>query len=327
MACRPICSRSTAVRCLRQTSIYTTPGVLPPIPNPEPANIMWDTREPSLASQFKNATLTHAQATVAPTDDQANQGVAFQSGSFTAQTMDLVAGDLTGADSSDALGGPMNLYAYSNSLLYSPIPFADLGGGLCGQNVLPCPGSVLPEPLVPGDFDGSQIYGTFENATGPNPAAAARRKSIARGETIFNTRTFPITGVAGLNDVPGFAPTDGSPVVGTCGRCHNNVNVGNDAFDDPKHLGIADNTGKIPVQSPLGNTTLPLTTDQPVFSFLCPVGSIPYFSNPVTYQGQAYDQYLTSDPGVGWVSGKCADSRQVQGQLLARHRRPPAVLP
>lgn len=287
--------------------IYTTPGVLPATPNPEPANIMWDTREPSLASQFKDATLTHAQATVAPTDEQANQGVAFQSGSFTAQSADLVAGDLTGADSSDALGGPVNLYDYSNSLPYSSIPFADLSGGLCGQPLLPCPGSVLPEPLVPGDFDGSQLYGTFANATGPNPAAAARRKSIARGETIFNTRTFTITGVAGLNDVPGFGPPDGGAVVGTCGRCHNNVNVGNDAFDDPKHLGIADNTSNITVQSPLGVTSLPFTADQPVFSFLCPVGSIPYFSNPVTYQGQTYDQYLTSDPGVGWVSGKCAD--------------------
>ena len=41
---------------------------------------------------------------------------------------------------------------------------------------------------------------------------------------------------------PALARRMASPVVGTCGRCHNNVNVGNDAFDDPKHLGIAHNT-------------------------------------------------------------------------------------
>ncbi len=50
-----------------------------------------------------------------------------------------------------------------------------------------------------------------------------------------------------------------------------------------------------------------MTSDQPVFSFLCPVGSIPYFSNPVTVNGVRYDDYLTSDPGVGWITGKRAD--------------------
>ena len=278
--------------------IYTTPGVTGPNPN-----IMWDTREPSLASQFNDATLTHAQAATSPTPTQIAQGVAFQSGSFTAQTSDFVAGDLTGADGSGALGGPANLLAYSMSLPY--VPFAVFGGGICGVNLSPCPGSLMPSAVVPGDFDGTNIYTSFGDATGPNAIAAAKRQSIARGEAIFNSRTFSITGVAGLNDVPGFG--NGGPVVGTCGRCHNNANVGNDAFDDPKHLGIADNSYTNAVQSPNGTTTLPLLPDQPVFAFLCPVGSIPYFSNPVTANGQSYDEYVTSDPGVGWISGKCAD--------------------
>ena len=279
--------------------IYTTPGVLAPVPN-----IMWDAREPSLASQFNDATLTHAQATSSPTTAQINQGVAFQSGSFTAQTSDFVAGDLTGADGSDALGGPANLLAYSMSLPYVPNPFAVFGGGVCAVNALPCPGSLMPSAVVPGDFDGSNLYTAFGAATGPNAIAAAKRQSIARGENIFNSRTFTITGVTGLNDLQGFG---GPTVVGTCGRCHNNANVGNDAFDDPKHLGVADNSYTNAVQSPNLTTTLPLLPDQPVFAFLCPIGSIPYFSNPVTANGQSYDEYVTSDPGVGWISGKCAD--------------------
>jgi cytochrome c peroxidase len=34
---------------------------------------------------------------------------------------------------------------------------------------------------------------------------------------------------------------------------------------------------------------------------------ISYFSNPVVVNGVTYDQYQTTDPGVGWISGKCND--------------------
>ncbi|MGZ5141506.1 MAG: cytochrome c peroxidase, partial [Burkholderiales bacterium] len=48
--------------------------------------IMWDGREPSLASQASDATLGHAQSDHAPTADQIQQIVDFESGVFTAQT-------------------------------------------------------------------------------------------------------------------------------------------------------------------------------------------------------------------------------------------------
>jgi cytochrome c peroxidase len=44
-----------------------------------------------------------------------------------------------------------------------------------------------------------------------------------------------------------------------------------------------------------------------LFTFLCPQGSIPFFVNPVVVNGVTYDQYQTTDPGVGWITGKCAD--------------------
>jgi cytochrome c peroxidase len=276
--------------------IYTTPGLLGNGPN-----IMWDTRESSLSSQFHDATMVHAQATTPPTAAEVAQGVNFQSGSFTAQSYDFVADDLTGGDASGALGGPIDLYNYSNSLPYIA-PGAVFGGGNCAVPVQPCPGSLFPSTLVSGDFSGTELFSAFATSGGANAAATARRESIERGEVIFNTRTFTITNVTGLNDVPGFgAPT----IVGTCSRCHNNANVGNDAFDDPKHLGVADDSA--PSQAPTGTTTIPMAPDQPVFTFLCPKGTITYFSNPVIVNGVTYDEYKTSDPGVGWISGQCSD--------------------
>jgi hypothetical protein len=281
--------------------IYLTPGGRGPVPN-----IMWDTREPSLISQFIDATLTHAQASSAPTQAQASEGAAFQSGSFTAQSSDLVAGDLTGADNSGATGGPENLYNYSNSLPDNG--FASLFEGGCLTSAIPCPGSVIPQagPLGLGLIE-ADVSNAFATASGSTPLATAQRASIYRGQVIFNSRPFAINGVTGLNDLFGK-----NPLTASCSFCHNNGNVGNDLFNDPKHIGVADNSYVSPAQaSANGSSTLPLTSDRPVFTFLCPVGSITYFSNPVnvTVNGviTTYDEYQTSDPGVGWITGKCSD--------------------
>ena len=280
--------------------VYLTPGGRGPVPN-----IMWDTREPSLASQFIDATLTHAQARTAPSLTVANQGVAFQSGSFTAQSFDSLAGDLTGADGSGATGGPQNLYNYSSTVPFTGFPFALFEGG-CLTNAKPCPGSVVPQA---GPLGLNLVEGDVFNAFA---AGSAQRASIYRGEVIFNSRPFAINGVTGLNDLFG-----ANPLTASCAFCHNNGNVGNDLFNDPKHIGVADNSYLSAAQSSAnGSSTLPLTPDRPVFNFLCPVGSITYFSNPVTitlrsslYNGVTgtFDLYQTSDPGVGWITGKCSD--------------------
>jgi cytochrome c peroxidase len=68
--------------------------------------IMWDGREPSLASQAVDATLGHAQAAAAPTTTQQTQIVNFESGLFTGQEVDFGAGAL---DSDGAQGGPQQL--------------------------------------------------------------------------------------------------------------------------------------------------------------------------------------------------------------------------
>ena len=153
---------------------------------------------------------------------------------------------------------------------------------------------------------GTTLYSAFAATTGSS-AQAKKRLSIARGEAIYNNRVFTITGVTGLNDLGIFGPP-GSPIVASCAFCHNNVNVGNDNFLDPKHVGIADNSYVAPLQAGANkSSTLRPTADAPLFTFLCPQGSITYFSNPVKVNGVIYDKYQTTDPGVGWITGKCSD--------------------
>ncbi|MCX5743394.1 MAG: hypothetical protein NT062_12950 [Proteobacteria bacterium] len=67
--------------------------------------LMWDGREPTLASQATDATLGHAQAMRAPAEAIVGPIVAFESSLYTAQAVDAEAGDL--ADG--ATGGPAAL--------------------------------------------------------------------------------------------------------------------------------------------------------------------------------------------------------------------------
>lgn len=68
--------------------------------------IMWDGREPSLASQSVDATLIHAQGQRAPSVEQQAEIVAFETGTFTAQIFDNKVHDL---DADRAMGGPVAL--------------------------------------------------------------------------------------------------------------------------------------------------------------------------------------------------------------------------
>jgi hypothetical protein len=75
-------------------------------------------------------------------------------------------------------------------------------------------------------------YEGWANATGPNAAA---RQAVARGETLFNTLPITITGVAGLNDLPGL-----STVNGTCTTCHDTPNAGNHSVSLAIKIGTTD---------------------------------------------------------------------------------------
>ncbi len=237
-------------------------------------SIMWDGREATLESQFVDATLGHAQAAVAPSAAQQAEGVAFQKGLFTGQDFD---DDALSLSSGGAKGGPTYLSTLPPSI-----------------NGLNFPGA----PPAPPEFD---VFLAWSYPTGL-PKVRAARASIARGEAIFNTRSFTLDNVPGFNDLVGVPSLPGA----NCTFCHNNVDRGNDFVTIPKRLGIGDNTHDV----------LPPPPDQPLLSFLCPPGSIPFFSNPVTVNGVHYDELLTTDPGAGLVTGKCSDLGRMTVPIL-----------
>jgi len=285
-------------------------------------DIMWDAREPNLVTQFTNATMFHGQTTVEPDPAIIAQGVRFQSGIFTAQTYNILAGDLTGGDGSGALGGPLNLYDWRQSTLPA-CTFDAIFGFVCPgikvKQTLLAP-VTLPDGTVLVDNNGnpknlsvnvgSQLFAPFSTPTKSKPPfKEAQRKSIARGEVLFSSKVFTIFKVAGLNDIKG--SLNGEP--GTCTTCHSNKNVLNDSASDPKRLGIMDNSN--------GVNVMPWTSDFPRFAFYCPTGTIPFFSNPVTSSncpgGTANcDQFITTDPGKGLITGKCQDLGKMKVPIL-----------
>lgn len=246
---------------------------------------MWDSREPTLESQFQDAIKIHAQAPNPPTSTEVTEGVDFQTGLFTAQSYNNVAKDLTGGDGSGATGGPKFL-----------------------SSLFPLPSPINPTFLgIPPFTPEFTLYepGAFATPTTPSAITNAQRESIARGEALFTDRGFTINGVAGLNEVVGpNAPS-------TCNTCHNIQNVGNNFALGPLHTGIGDFSSVGGGQGPA--STLPPTPDLPLFTFACPSGSIPFFSNP---DGHGNDIFQTTDPGMALLTGNCADLGKMKTPIL-----------
>jgi cytochrome c peroxidase len=257
--------------------ISPTTGILSMYRRPLPATnlgflttIMWDGREPSLASQAADATLGHAQANTAPTADQQTQIVNFESGLFTAQESDNNAQLLHAAA---ATGGSVAL-----SLQLSQF-FVGVNDPL-GHN----PAGL---PFNPAIFD---LYRPWLGLSGTDQVTQYR-KSVARGEEVFNTTKINITGVAGLND------TLNQPTIpGFCGTCHDTPNVGNHSVAAPLNIGVAD----------AGSNTPPALdiSGLPVFTLQCMQGPL------------AGQTFVVTDPGRALITGNCADIGKVKGPIL-----------
>jgi cytochrome c peroxidase len=174
--------------------------------------VMWDTRqgraEPefvnaSLKNQARTAVIDHAEG-AAPADDVLQAIIDFQSALFTAQVRHRRAGKTSNGGAS---GGPDALvgvdYAVNeNRVLPIPAPPASPLGVLT-TNVFTL-------------FDGwTNAQGGEEGEDGDDGVRNEARRSVARGEQIFNTR--PITDRA----------PDGALVIETCSACHNAFNAGN----------------------------------------------------------------------------------------------------
>jgi hypothetical protein len=270
----------------------TTPAGLALFRRPLPSTnlgflttVMWDGRESfkgqtlqfDLTDQAAGATLGHAQAAQRPTDAQLAEIVSFELQNFTAQTFDNAAGNL---HARGAKGGPEAL---------STQPFFvgindPLGGNPPGINFTPVAFTLYDKWAKLNDDDDDH------DDHGRN----ADRAAVARGETLFNTLPIPISGVTGLNDLPGVPASFN----GTCTTCHNTPNVGNHSVPLAINIGVTD----YPALPALDITGLP------VYTFHCSAGAITPINKGSSIQ--------TTDPGRALLTGKCADIGKTKGPIL-----------
>jgi hypothetical protein len=195
--------------------------------------------------QANDATKGHAQASVDLTEDQQQQIVAFETGLFTAQARDHLAGSLRRGG---AEGGPIFLATQTFFTgINDPVGLNPTGA-----------------PFNPKVFDLFDPWAARAHAADDDRAAA--RRSIARGQEIFNTKSFTISGVGGFNgETFPSGVTIPSSLTGTCTVCHDSPNVGNHSVSAPLNIGLTDPTVApyLPVYSVRNLTTneVVLTTD------------------------------------------------------------------
>ena len=236
--------------------------------------VMWEGRESSptrtivedLMHQSNEATIGHAQAALPLTTLERQQIVEFELGLFTAQSRDKDAGNLRAQGAS---GGPLTLFNQ---------PFFIGINDPVGLN--PAGTAFIPEVFTLFNPWAALI------SSDSNEFARARR-SIARGQEIFNTKTFMISGVAGLNGQTfpnGVMPPASFP--GTCTICHDTPSSGNHSVKAPLNIGLTE-----PAKAPY----LPVYT----------------LRNLVTG-----DTVQTTDPGRAMVTGKWADVGKFKGPIL-----------
>ena len=232
--------------------------------------VMWDGREPSLASQAADATLGHAQAAAAPTAAQIAEIVAFESGIFTAQIFDDKAKQLSANNST---GGAV---ALSSQLAKFFIGVNDpLGQNPTGLQFTP------------------QIFDLFRPWLGLKGSSevAEQRRSIARGEELFNNTPINVTNVSGLND-----DLNVTSIPAFCGTCHDTPKVGNHSVSAPLNIGVADAGSNSPPALDISGL--------PVFTLTCTHGPL------------AGRTYMVTDPGRAMISGKCKDIGRFKGPIL-----------
>jgi hypothetical protein len=249
--------------------------------------VMWDGRESSsqtgtqkityqtnpsdliadLAHQALDATNGHAQASSPLTAEQQQAIVNFEMSLAAAQAIDDRAGALNLAG---AAGGPEVLATLTRPAFYIGINDS-LGGD---------PKGGVFTPVIFNLFDAWRI----SSFAASSDVTKARRSSIARGQSLFNSKQINITGVGGLNDDLGL------PVIqGTCGTCHDTPNAGNHSMPVPLNIGVGD------PDSPLDVSYLPVFRLQ----------------NKTTYEIK-----VTTDPGRSLITGLWKDVGKVKGPVL-----------
>jgi hypothetical protein len=252
-----------------QTTPATPAMYRRPLPStnlPFLTTVMWDGRESvpgstleqNLSRQAVDATLGHAEAAAPPTAEQVAKIVEMETQLYTAQSTGQRVGSLAAGG---AASGPINLSKQEFYFGINDVLGADPNG----------------HPFNPDVFT---AYTEWRNSPDPHKA------SIARGEQLFNTFPIMITGVKGLNDLPGL-----QVVNGTCTTCHDTPNVGNHSVPLAIAIGVTD----YPAAAPLDISGLPVYTIKCIAT-----GEV----------------IKTTDPGRAMVTGKCSDVGKTKGPIL-----------
>jgi hypothetical protein len=138
------------------------------------------------------------------------------------------------------------------------------------------------DPRVFTLYDAWEGGGKSDRGHGDGERVAEARRSIARGQALFDDKPIRITGVSGLNDelqVPELA--------GTCTTCHDTPSAGNHSIPMPLDIGIADASRRSPA--------VPLYT----------------LRNKATGELRT-----TTDPGRALVTGRWKDIGRFKGPVL-----------
>jgi hypothetical protein len=212
-----------------------------------------------LIHQALDATQGHAQLAGTLTDEQLNDIVSFEIALTTTQVSDKRAGKL---NADGARGGPVLLQRQDFSIgINDP-----LGGNPAGTAFNSSSMTL---------FDAWANCFIFDQQDGA-------RAAIARGERVFNTKQFAVTGVAGLNDKLNIPA-----IQATCTLCHDAPNVGNHSVALALDIGLADVSRRTP--------------DMPLYTL----------RNKNT--GELKE---TTDPGRALITGKWSDIGKMKGPVL-----------
>jgi len=225
-----------------------------------------------LAHQSLDATNGHAQASKPLSPQQQKAIVDFEMNLTIAQAVDYRAGTL---NVDGASGGPSILGTHT-----MPAFFVGINDPLGGN-----PHGSLFTPVIFNLFDAwTNALQRRDDVQDDGDDRNTRRASIARGQTLFNSKPIVIRGVAGLNDDLNLAS-----IPGTCGTCHDSPNAGNHSVSAPLNIGVGD------LDSPLDVRYLPVFT----------------LENETTHEIKR-----TTDPGRALITGLWRDVGRLKGPIL-----------
>lgn len=231
-----------------------------------------------LLHQANSAVRGHAEAAADLSAADQRAIVDFETALFTAQAVSNAAGSLSDAG---AQGGPRALSQQGFHFGINDVQAGDYATGAPFQrNAMAMFGAWrkldAPPPPPPPPVRGQPAPAR----PAPPSALNLARAAVARGEQIFNTRPFNITGVAGFDELR-------LPTRGTCTSCHSTPNVGTHSVPRLFNTGVADASRRTP--------------DQPLYTL----------RNRLT--GEVVE---TTDPGAALVSGKWRDIGKVKTPSL-----------